>query len=89
MTFKGEGRRGFISGVIGVACKYRVLMSNTRSFVAGLKVVWTSDFGAKGAGADAQNSSRERLKEMLASKDKPVAEGVAVMRRMEGIGGPA
>ena len=47
---------------------------------------WTSDFklGAKGTGTDAQDSLRERLKEVLASEDKPVAEGVAEMRRMEG-----
>jgi hypothetical protein len=34
LTGKGEGRRGVISGVMGVACKSRVLMSNARSFVA-------------------------------------------------------
>jgi hypothetical protein len=45
--------------------------------------------GANGTGTDAQDSSRERLKEMLASEDKPVAEGVAEMRQMEGIGWPA
>ena len=35
---KGEGRRGVMSGVIGVACKSRVLMSNARSFVAASRI---------------------------------------------------
>ena len=48
----------------------------------------TSGLGAKGTGTDAQDCSRDRLNEVLASEDKPVAEGVAEMRRMEGIGGP-
>ena len=47
----------------------------------------TSCLGAKGTGTDAQDSSRERWKEVLASEDKPVADGVAEMRRIEGIGG--
>jgi hypothetical protein len=45
--------------------------------------------GAKGTGTDAQDCLREQLKEVLLSEDKLVAEGVAVMRQMEGIGGPA
>lgn len=50
---------------------------------------WTSDLGANGTGMDAQASSRERFKEVLASGDKPVVEGVAEMRPMEGMSGPA
>jgi hypothetical protein len=37
-TDKGEGRRRVISGVIGVACKSRVLMSDARSFVAASRI---------------------------------------------------
>jgi hypothetical protein len=37
-AIKGEGRRGVISGVMGVACKSRVLMSNARSFVAASRI---------------------------------------------------
>lgn len=37
-TGKGEGRRGVISGVMGVACKSSVLMSNARSFVAASRI---------------------------------------------------
>jgi hypothetical protein len=40
-------------------------------------------------GIDAQDCLREQLKEVLLSEDKLVAKGVAVMRPMEGIGGPA
>ena len=35
---KGEGRRGVISGVMGVACKSRLLMSIARSFVAASRI---------------------------------------------------
>jgi hypothetical protein len=35
---KGEGRRGVMSGVLGVACKSRLLMSSARSFVAASRI---------------------------------------------------
>jgi hypothetical protein len=37
-TGKGEGRRGVRSGVMGVTCKSKVLMSNARSFVAASRI---------------------------------------------------
>ncbi len=46
----------------------------------------TSDLGARTL-CCAHDSSRERLKEVLASEERPEAEGVAAMRRMDGIGG--
>lgn len=48
----------------------------------------TSGLGANGIGTDAQDSSRDRLKD-VASEDKPLADGVVEMRWMEGIGGLA
>ena len=35
---QGDGRRGVRLGVLGVACKSRVLMSNARSFVAASRI---------------------------------------------------
>ena len=35
---KGEGQRGVMSGVMCVACKSRVLISNTRLFVAASRI---------------------------------------------------
>ena len=43
--------------------------------------------GTNGTGMDDQDCSRDQLNNVLASEDKPVAEGVVEMRQMEGIGG--